>query len=194
MGGSTTNGTGVDLNGNVTNGTVSGNASGNGTGVDMSGNVTNATVNGTSSNGTGVNISGNSSATNSTVNGTSTNGTGVIISGNLTNNNTTVNGNSVYGADVLITTGSVSEPDSVNGVGSLGNSGTGILQRLRHWLEVIEQTMSRRTIKDAAKEVAIDGKSPVVMRNCLDDSQCENIEMQQEIMLQSNKENKKERK
>ncbi|EBQ4756758.1 filamentous hemagglutinin N-terminal domain-containing protein, partial [Salmonella enterica subsp. diarizonae] len=93
--GSTTDGTGVDITGNLTNTgntTVNGTATGTGTGVDLAGNVTGGSVNGSATEGTGVNVS-DSTLNNVAVSGSTTDGTGVDITGNLTNTgNTTVNG------------------------------------------------------------------------------------------------------
>ncbi|ELR1901480.1 filamentous hemagglutinin N-terminal domain-containing protein, partial [Salmonella enterica] len=62
LSGNTANGSGVSVSGNVntTNTTVTGNATGTGSGVDLAGNVTGGTVNGNATDGTGVNVSGDS--------------------------------------------------------------------------------------------------------------------------------------
>ncbi|EAT5347796.1 filamentous hemagglutinin N-terminal domain-containing protein, partial [Salmonella enterica] len=96
LSGNTANGSGVSVSGNVntTNTTVTGNATGTGSGVDLAGNVTGGTVNGNATDGTGVNVSGDSTLTDVTVNGNTTSGTGVDVNANLTNQgSTTVNGN-----------------------------------------------------------------------------------------------------
>ncbi|EIV6871773.1 filamentous hemagglutinin N-terminal domain-containing protein, partial [Salmonella enterica] len=58
LSGNTANGSGVSVSGNVntTNTTVTGNATGTGSGVDLAGNVTGGTVNGNATDGTGVNV------------------------------------------------------------------------------------------------------------------------------------------
>ncbi|MGT7511801.1 hypothetical protein ACRW1M_29625, partial [Escherichia coli] len=76
------------ISGNITDGVISGSATGNGSGVDISGDstLTNTTVNGNGVNGSGVDISGNlTNSGNSTVTGNASgNGNGVNISGNIT--------------------------------------------------------------------------------------------------------------
>ncbi|MFS6817603.1 hypothetical protein WDM02_25425, partial [Citrobacter meridianamericanus] len=83
--GNSTNGSGVDIGGNVTNGTVTGNST-NGSGVDIGGNVTNGTVNGSGTTG-GVNITPNGTVNGSDITGSATNGNGVNNKGNVTNSN-----------------------------------------------------------------------------------------------------------
>ncbi|MCZ5349367.1 hypothetical protein O5706_19690 [Escherichia coli] len=71
MNGNGTDGSGVNISGNLTNSgnsTVTGNASGNGNGVNISGNITDGVISGSATgNGAGVVISGNSTLTNTTV-------------------------------------------------------------------------------------------------------------------------------
>ncbi|MCZ6221194.1 adhesin, partial [Escherichia coli] len=71
--------------GNITDGVISGSATGNGSGVDISGDstLTNTTVSGNGTDGSGVNISGNLTGdAGSTVTGNASgNGTGVDING-----------------------------------------------------------------------------------------------------------------
>ncbi|MCZ6221197.1 adhesin, partial [Escherichia coli] len=70
----------VNISGNITDGVISGGATGNGSGVDISGDsiLINTTVNGYSSGtASGVDISGNSTLTNTTVSGNGTDGSGV---------------------------------------------------------------------------------------------------------------------
>ena len=82
----------MNISANITNGTITGNATGNGPGVNISGNsrLINTTV---------VNISAN--ITNGTITGNATgNGSGVNISGNSSLSNTTLSGHSVRSEDV----------------------------------------------------------------------------------------------
>ncbi|EJF2224602.1 S-layer family protein, partial [Salmonella enterica] len=98
--GSSTSGTGVTISGNLTNTngtTVNGTTKGSGSGVDLSGNVTGGSITGTATGtGSGVSVSGSdSTATNTSISGNTADGTGVSISGNLTNaGSSTVSGNS----------------------------------------------------------------------------------------------------
>ncbi|ENU2135493.1 hypothetical protein ACE60T_005948, partial [Salmonella enterica] len=114
---------GVDLSGNVTGGSITGNASGTGSGVNVSGSdstATNTTISGNTADGTGVSISGNLTNTGSTtVSGNSTgSGSGVGLSGNVTGG--IVQGDSLNGAGIrteghVNVSGSQLKGNSVNG-------------------------------------------------------------------------------
>ncbi|EAW1231033.1 filamentous hemagglutinin N-terminal domain-containing protein [Salmonella enterica] len=126
--GSSTSGTGVTISGNLTNTngtTVNGTTSGSGSGVELSGNVTGGSVTGNATGtGSGVNVSGSdSTATNTSISGNTADGTGVSISGNLTSaGSTTVSGNATgSGSGVHLNNGTVTgglvQGDSLNGAG-----------------------------------------------------------------------------
>lgn len=108
-------GTGVTLHGNLTIADnisgVNAYAIGTGTGVELVGNVTGGSISGNSTGaGAGVRVSGNAStATNTTISGNTADGQGVVITGNLTNaGNSTVSGNSTgTGSGVVVNNGSV---------------------------------------------------------------------------------------
>ncbi|EGP1135928.1 hypothetical protein IV596_002347, partial [Salmonella enterica] len=134
LSGSTESGSGVNITGNLTSAgstTVSGNASGNGAGVNLGGNVSGGSITGDSAAGTGVVVSGsNSTVNNTTVSGSTSTGTGVDITGNLTNaGSSTVTGNaSGSGTGVGITgglNGTVSG-NSVSGNGAHVGDGANI--------------------------------------------------------------------
>ncbi|EGL5070027.1 filamentous hemagglutinin N-terminal domain-containing protein [Salmonella enterica] len=126
--GSSTSGTGVTISGNLTNTngtTVNGTTKGSGSGVDLSGNVTGGSVTGNATGtGSGVSVSGSdSTATNTSISGNTADGTGVSISGNLTSaGSTTVSGNATgSGSGVHLNNGTVTgglvQGDSLNGAG-----------------------------------------------------------------------------
>ncbi|HAC8268540.1 TPA_asm: hypothetical protein G0G79_28910 [Salmonella enterica] len=153
-GNSTGTGSGVDLSGNVTGGSVTGNASGTGSGVSVSGSdstATNTSISGNTSNGTGVSISGNLTNTGSTTvsgnatgsgsgvhlnNGTVTgglvqgdahDGAGIKVSGNSTINHATVNGTTTNGSGFLVDGTLSQSPDSiVNGAVKPGGTGEAV--------------------------------------------------------------------
>ncbi|MBS0054396.1 filamentous hemagglutinin N-terminal domain-containing protein [Yersinia sp. Marseille-Q3913] len=135
LAGSATNGTGVDIDGPLTNkgnSTVDGNAT-NGDGVELNGTLTGGTVNGTSDSGRGIKVDGDTTLDNATLNGNSPNGSGVVIAGNLTGSNgsavrgETTDGTGVYVVrDVAVTGGGEDDPLAVSG-NATGNSGIGVL-------------------------------------------------------------------
>ncbi|ELU3716030.1 filamentous hemagglutinin N-terminal domain-containing protein [Salmonella enterica] len=119
-------GVGINIGGNITGGTISGDSA-LGSGVLVSGTnttVDGATISGNTSSGVGVNISGNLTNTNgTTVNGTTKgSGSGIDLSGNVTGGSVT--GSSESGAGVYVT-GADSTVDNVILTGSTG-SGSGI--------------------------------------------------------------------
>ncbi|EKC4779432.1 filamentous hemagglutinin N-terminal domain-containing protein [Salmonella enterica] len=141
---STGAGTGVDVAGNITGGSVTGNADGTGTGVTVSGQnvtVSDVVVSGNTEDGTGVLVSGGLSGSGTVVNGQATGGgTGVQINGTLAAG---IKGSSSSGTGVLVSdganiaSGSHADGSSVSGTGVVtqgnvanhgsitGQSGTG---------------------------------------------------------------------
>lgn len=127
---STGAGTGVDVAGNITGGSVTGNADGTGTGVTVSGQnvtVSDVVVSGNTEDGTGVLVSGGLSGSGTVVNGQATGGgTGVQINGTLAAG---IKGSSSSGTGVLVSdganiaSGSHADGSSVSGTGvvTLGN-------------------------------------------------------------------------
>ncbi|ECE0411765.1 hypothetical protein YQ20_15945 [Salmonella enterica subsp. enterica] len=123
--GNSQSGTGLQISGsNISDSTLSGNASGSGTGVSLSGNasITDGTVTGNAVDGNGVSVSGNVNTTNTTVTGNATgSGTGVDLAGNVTGG--TVNGNATDGTGVNVSGDSTLTDVTVNGNTT---SGTGV--------------------------------------------------------------------
>ncbi|EBG0233722.1 hypothetical protein FII50_23510, partial [Salmonella enterica subsp. enterica] len=115
--GNSQSGTGLQISGsNISDSTLSGNASGSGTGVSLSGNasITDGTVTGNAVDGNGVSVSGNVNTTNTTVTGNATgSGTGVDLAGNVTGG--TVNGNATDGTGVNVSGDSTLTDVTVNG-------------------------------------------------------------------------------
>ncbi|WP_156168679.1 filamentous hemagglutinin N-terminal domain-containing protein, partial [Yersinia pekkanenii] len=118
-------GTGLQLEGNNTldNTTLAGNAT-KGTGVDIDGPLTNkgnSSVGGKATDGDGVQLNG--TITGGTVNGTSDTGSGIKVEGETQLDNTTLNGNSSAGKGVEVTAnlsgnhGSAIHGDTTNGIG-----------------------------------------------------------------------------
>ncbi|EHQ1744635.1 hypothetical protein JYZ04_004891, partial [Salmonella enterica subsp. enterica serovar Oranienburg] len=100
------------------------NSTGTGSGVDVSGDVTGGSINGSATgSGAGVMVSGeNTTLTDTTVSGTTADGTGVKVTGSLTSEgSTTVNGNSTGTGSGVDVSGSVGggqlSGSSVDGVG-----------------------------------------------------------------------------
>ncbi|EDJ7304626.1 hypothetical protein CHL16_15310 [Salmonella enterica] len=137
-------GTGVDVAGDITGGSLTGNADGTGTGVTVSGQnvmVSDVVVSGNTEEGTGVLVTGGLSGSGTTVNGQATGGgTGVQVNGTLA---TDISGSSSSGTGVLVSDGANIAPgshadgSSVSGTGAVtqgnianqgsitGQSGTG---------------------------------------------------------------------
>ncbi|EAZ2247970.1 hypothetical protein KIN55_004754 [Salmonella enterica] len=103
---------------------MNGNSTGTGSGVDVSGDVTGGSINGSATgSGAGVTVSGeNTTLTDTTVSGTTADGTGVKVTGSLTSKgSTTVNGNSTGTGSGVDVSGSVGggqlSGSSVDGAG-----------------------------------------------------------------------------
>ncbi|EBN2918930.1 S-layer family protein [Salmonella enterica] len=126
--GNSQSGTGLQISGsNISDSTLSGNASGSGTGVSLSGNasITDGTVTGNAVDGNGVSVSGNVNTTNTTVTGNATgSGTGVSLSGNASITDGTVTGNAVDGNGVSVS-GNVNTTNTTV-TGNATGSGTGV--------------------------------------------------------------------
>ncbi|HAF8819385.1 TPA: filamentous hemagglutinin N-terminal domain-containing protein [Salmonella enterica] len=83
-------GTGLSVEGNVTNGgSITGTTNGTGDGVNLAGNVSGGTVVGNADNGTGVSVSDDNTLMDVTVSGKTASGSGVRVSGSLTSQGTT---------------------------------------------------------------------------------------------------------
>ncbi|CRY65381.1 large exoproteins involved in heme utilization or adhesion [Yersinia pekkanenii] len=134
LAGNATNGTGVDIDGPLTNQgntTVDGKATG-GNGVELNGAISGGVVNGTSDTGSGIKVDDDTQLDNATLNGTSPDGKGVEIAANLTGNNgsavqgDTANGTAIDVApNVALTGGGADDPLAVSGNAS-GEDGTGV--------------------------------------------------------------------
>lgn len=119
-------GTGVDVAGDITGGSLTGNADGTGTGVTVSGQnvmVSDVVVSGNTEEGTGVLVTGGLSGSGTTVNGQATGGgTGVQVNGTLA---TDISGSSSSGTGVLVSDGANIAPgshadgSSVSGTGAV---------------------------------------------------------------------------
>ncbi|ECH1725973.1 filamentous hemagglutinin N-terminal domain-containing protein, partial [Salmonella enterica] len=125
--GNTASGSGVNITGNLTNNdtTISGNATGQGSGVEIGGNITGGSISGNSATGNGVLVSGGeSTVTDTTISGTTDTGKGVNISGNLINaGSTTIDGRASGGGAGVELGGNVSG-GTVNGT---ADHGTGVI-------------------------------------------------------------------
>ncbi|EAN8329763.1 hypothetical protein EOY42_26885, partial [Salmonella enterica] len=125
--GNTASGSGVNITGNLTNNdtTISGNATGQGSGVEIGGNITGGSISGNSATGNGVLVSGGeSTVTDTTISGTTDTGKGVNISGNLINaGSTTIDGKASGGGAGVELGGNVSG-GTVNGT---ADHGTGVI-------------------------------------------------------------------
>ncbi|WP_174634719.1 filamentous hemagglutinin N-terminal domain-containing protein [Yersinia thracica] len=132
--GNATGGTGVDIDGLLTNkgNTTIGGKADTGEGVELDGTIAGGTVNGTSDTGSGIKIDDDSQLDNATLNGNSPDGKGVEIAGDLTGNHgsavhgDTANGSGVDVApNVALTGGGENDPLNVTG-NATGETGTGV--------------------------------------------------------------------
>ncbi|MEG1531881.1 MAG: filamentous hemagglutinin N-terminal domain-containing protein, partial [Citrobacter sp.] len=122
--GSSSSGAGVTLNGNITlGGTTVNGSSGSSNGVNIEGNLSGGTVLGKSTASTGVDVRGN--LTNSTVSGSSTTWTGVYIGVNTTADNVTLSGNTDSGKGVVIT-GNLASSNGASVSGNATGTGAGV--------------------------------------------------------------------
>ncbi|MFB5188066.1 filamentous hemagglutinin N-terminal domain-containing protein [Yersinia intermedia] len=134
LAGNATNGTGVDINGLLQNegNTTIGGQSDHGSGVQLRGGVSGGTVNGTSANGSGIKVVNDSNLNNAILNGNSPDGKGVEIAGNLTGSNgSVVQGDTTNGTGVDVgenVTLSGPAPDDLLTVtgNATGEKGTGV--------------------------------------------------------------------
>ncbi|EDW6066427.1 hypothetical protein YT14_004656 [Salmonella enterica subsp. enterica serovar Oslo] len=139
---STGNGSGVELSGNVSGGSISGNATGTGTGVAMDGSHTrDVVVKGHSASGFGVKITGDSSSEGGSVTGTTVHGAGVAGTDNLSGS-TPVSGAVVSGGDGYPVSEKIQTPDQHKSETRLRNSAT-------HLQTVISQTGQANTAQQA---------------------------------------------
>ncbi|HDL8430947.1 TPA: filamentous hemagglutinin N-terminal domain-containing protein [Yersinia enterocolitica] len=134
LAGNASDGTGIDIDGPLTNkgnSTVDGKAT-DGDGVQLNGAISGGTVNGTSDTGSGIKVDGDSELDNATLNGNSPDGKGIEIVANLTGNHgSAVHGETAEGSGVdigqnaTLTGGGTNDLLAVIGNAS-GDVGTGV--------------------------------------------------------------------
>ncbi|HHY1462478.1 TPA: filamentous hemagglutinin N-terminal domain-containing protein [Yersinia enterocolitica] len=134
LAGNASDGTGIDIDGPLTNkgnSTVDGKAT-DGDGVQLNGAISGGTVNGTSDTGSGIKVDGDSELDNATLNGNSLDGKGIEIVANLTgNHDSAVHGETAEGSGVdigqnaTLTGGGTNDLLAVTGNAS-GDVGTGV--------------------------------------------------------------------
>ncbi|MCG9160080.1 adhesin, partial [Yersinia enterocolitica] len=134
LAGNASEGTGIDIDGPLTNkgnSTVDGKAT-DGDGVQLNGAISGGTVNGSSDTGSGIKVDGDSELDNATLNGNSPDGKGIEIVANLTGNHgSAVHGETAEGSGVdigqnaTLTGGGTNDLLAVTGNAS-GDTGTGV--------------------------------------------------------------------
>uniref|UniRef100_UPI0009B05538 hypothetical protein n=1 Tax=Salmonella enterica TaxID=28901 RepID=UPI0009B05538 len=105
--------TGIDVSGNVTGGSLTGNATGNGSGVTVSGSVSGGQLSGSSVSGNGIRLKNLSRLSGTTVSGSSQSGAGISSEGDVQLNNVQLDASSVSGPDLNIS-GSLSYDRGTN--------------------------------------------------------------------------------